>query len=105
MHDGRTIGYRSGEAAIQDSLACRARSSDKKMISTESAFQGRLERGFRTHIESRQRMVITQWESGIETRIQRAKFIHNLLSLTLQSFISGFGLRLMNNFGLPIRNG
>jgi hypothetical protein len=53
LHNGRTIGYRSGEAAIQDSLARRARSSDKKMISTESAFQGRLERGFRNHIESR----------------------------------------------------
>jgi hypothetical protein len=59
--DGRTIDYRSGEAAIQDSLACRARSLDKKMINTESAFQGRLERGFRSHIESRQRM---EWRNG-----------------------------------------
>jgi hypothetical protein len=71
LHDGRTIGYRSGEVAIQDCLACRARSSGKNMISTESAFQDRPKHGFRNHIESRQRMVMAQWESGIETRIQR----------------------------------
>ena len=61
----------SGAAAIQDSLARRARSSDKKMISTESAFQGKLERGFGNHTESGQRMIMAQWESGIKTRIQR----------------------------------
>ncbi len=79
IHARKTVrtfekGYfsnRRGEAAIQDSLACRARSSGKKMISTESAFQDRPEHGFRNHIESRQRMVMAQWESGIETRIQR----------------------------------
>jgi hypothetical protein len=31
------------------------------MISTESAFQGRLERGFRNHIESGQQM---KWRNG-----------------------------------------
>jgi hypothetical protein len=61
LHDGRTIGYPSGEAAIQDSLARRARSSDQKMISTEGAFQGRPERGCRNHIESRQQM---EWRNG-----------------------------------------
>jgi hypothetical protein len=33
------------------------------------------------------------------------KVIHNLGSLTLQSFITSFGPRSMNNFGPPIRDG
>jgi hypothetical protein len=32
------------------------------------------------------------------------KVIHNLGSLTLQSFITSFGPRSMNNFGPPIRD-
>ena len=39
------------EAAIQDSLAHRARWWHKKSISTEGAFQGGPERGFRHDVE------------------------------------------------------
>jgi hypothetical protein len=46
-------------------------------------------------------------EDGTMIRSQPTRsgeVIHNLRSLTLQSLKPGFGPRLMNNFGLPIRD-
>src|SRR5260221_13414482 len=71
------IGLSSGElakseAAIQDSLARRARSWHKKRISTEGALQGGSEHGFCNDIEN----LVNRWNRAI-----RIPYCHALSAL------------------------